>query len=185
MFKLHRETTLDFTIPGPDRRKYPRFSNPLPVEYRQVDDPTVRLGYANNICEGGMMISLAEEMAVGEGLQLKIFFVSGRNLKTVDGIEVPGRVVWSKPDTPKVGYYQIGMEFKNISPRNVESLRGFLTHFGERYSRGLRPFVQVPGFCQLLDPPYDRHYLTRRQSETKAESVWLGSGKQYLLKRCF
>jgi c-di-GMP-binding flagellar brake protein YcgR len=133
MYKLKRETTPDFMIPGLDRRKYPRFSNPLPVEYRQVDESRVRLGYANNICEGGLMISLTDQPAVGEGLQLKIFFVSGRNLRTVDAIEVTGRVVWSKPATPKVGYYQIGLKFENISPEDVESLRRFLNHFGKRY----------------------------------------------------
>jgi Tfp pilus assembly protein PilZ len=103
------------------------------IEYRQVDNSRVSIGYANNICEGGLMISLTDQPAVGEGLQLKIFFVSGRNLRTVDAIEVTGRVVWSKPATPKVGYYQIGLKFENISPEDVESLRRFLNHFGKRY----------------------------------------------------
>lgn len=133
MLKLEKEFEPDSAVTNLERRKSLRFSNALPVEYWQTDNQEIRLGFTSNISEGGLMISLAEQMEVTEKLRLKIFFISGRDLRTLDVIEVTGKVVWSEPDVDEVGYYQIGIEFENISPKDAESLRIFLTHFGGRY----------------------------------------------------
>jgi Tfp pilus assembly protein PilZ len=116
-----------------DRKKYPRFSNALPIEYRRLDSSRVSLDYTTNISEGGLMVSLAEQMAVGERLRLKIFFVSGRNLRSLDAIAVTGKVIWVNPDVGRIGHYRTGMEFEDISSKDLESLKRFLNHFGDHY----------------------------------------------------
>jgi Tfp pilus assembly protein PilZ len=114
-------------------RKSPRFSNAFPMEYRHIDSPQIRLAHNSNISEGGLLVSLPEEMEVGERLRLKITLFPDRPLNDFNALEVTGRVVWVITDVGKVGGYQTGLEFEAISPENLENLRGFLTHFGDRY----------------------------------------------------
>lgn len=130
MIRLERGIKPDFRITNLDRRKYPRFSNALPVEYWQLGNPEIRLGFTTNISKGGLMTSLTEQMEVRKKLRLKIFFISGRDLRTLDVMEVTGKVVWSRPDMDQAGYNRIGMKFENIAPREAKSLGNFLSHFG-------------------------------------------------------
>jgi c-di-GMP-binding flagellar brake protein YcgR len=116
-----------------DRRKYPRFSNALPIEYRQPDSARVRRGYTSNISEGGLVVSLTEQITVGERLRIKIFFVSGRDLRTTDAIEIIGKVTWVNSDLERIGEYRTGIEFEDITPKNLEILKRFLDHFGDHY----------------------------------------------------
>jgi len=116
-----------------ERRKFPRFSNALPIEYWQADNPRVRLGYTTNICEGGLMVSLPEGFGVGEKLRIKIFFVSSRDLISLDAIEVTAIVVWSDADGQNAGHYRNGMKFEDIAPENRDALRHFLNRFGQLY----------------------------------------------------
>jgi len=116
-----------------DRRKNPRFSNALPIEYRQSDSSRVRRGHTTNISEGGLTVSLTEQIAVGERFRLKIFFVSGRNLRTTEAIEVTGKIMWVNLDVERIGEYRTGMEFEDISSKDLESLKRFLNHFGDHY----------------------------------------------------
>lgn len=118
-----------------ERRKFPRFSNALPIEYWQIDEPQVRLGYTTNICEGGLMVSLPERFGVGEKVRIKIFFVSSRDLISLNAIEVTAMVVWSDADKQNVGHYRNGMKFEEIVPEDRETLRHFLNRFGEGYQR--------------------------------------------------
>ena len=67
----------------------------LPTEYRELDNSKVPFGYITNISEGGLMVSVTEKMRVGEKLRLKIFFISGDDLVSLDAIEVGGSVVWA------------------------------------------------------------------------------------------
>lgn len=133
MIRLGREPEPDFKITDLDRRKYPRFSNALPIEYWPAGNSKIRLGYTTNISEGGLRVSLPEQMNLGEKLRLNIYFFSDRHLTTFHTIEVTGRVVWTKTDAEKAGYECIGMEFEEISPENLDSLREFLNHFGDRF----------------------------------------------------
>jgi hypothetical protein len=116
-----------------DRRKYPRFSNALPIEYRQPDSSRIRRGYTSNISEAGLTVSLTEQIAVGERFRIKIFFVSGRDLRTTDAIEIIGKVIWVNSDLERMGEYRTGIEFEDITPKNLESLKHFLDRFGDQY----------------------------------------------------
>jgi c-di-GMP-binding flagellar brake protein YcgR len=116
-----------------ERRKYPRFSNALRIEYWQTDNLQVRLGHTTNISEDGLMASLPGRFEVGEKLGIKIFFVSSRDLISVDAIQVTASVVWANPDTENVGHHRIGMKLEEITPEGREALSHFLNHFGECY----------------------------------------------------
>ncbi len=120
-------------FPEGERRRRPRFSNALPVEYWQTDNPKIHLAKTVNICETGLMASLSEKIAVGETLRLKIFVISGRDLRTLHAIDVTAKVIWTKPDAEKIGNYQTGMQFENISLKDLQRLKNFLYILGDPY----------------------------------------------------
>ena len=133
MDKLANRISRQSETSGLERRKYPRFSNALPIEYRQADNPQARLGYTKNICEGGLMASLPDRFRVGEKLRIKIFFVSSRDLISLDSIEVMASVVWAEADKENAGHHRNGMKFEEIAPEDRDALRHFLNRFGQRY----------------------------------------------------
>jgi len=116
-----------------DKRKHFRFSNALPIEYRRIDDPKVLITKTTNICESGLMASLSERIGVDEKLLLKIFFPTGRDLRMLDAIGVIAKVIWTKPDEEKMGYYRTGMKFEDISAKDLERLKNFLYLFQNGY----------------------------------------------------
>ena len=79
------------------------------------------------------MVSLPEGFGVGEKLRIKIFFVSSRDLISLDAIEVTAIVVWSDADGQNAGHYRNGMKFEDIAPENRDALRHFLNRFGQLY----------------------------------------------------
>jgi len=78
-------------------------------------------------------VFLTEQIAVGERLRIKIFFVSGRDLRTTDTIEILGKVIWAESDLERIGEYRTGIEFEDITSKDLESLKRFLDHFGDHY----------------------------------------------------
>ena len=66
-----------------ERRKFPRFSVDLPVEYEKMGS-FVSGGRAPNISEGGLFIYFSERMEVGQHLWLKIFYTNiGSDLESI------------------------------------------------------------------------------------------------------
>ena len=86
-----KETKPRIGIVNFEKRKYPRFSIDLPIEYSQIDTPTGHSGRAANISEGGLLIYLPEKVEVGQHLKLKLFLTS---LSGFHSIEVLAEVVW-------------------------------------------------------------------------------------------
>jgi hypothetical protein len=58
-----------------EKRKYPRFNVNLPVKYSRTN-LIFRYARAVNASQGGLLVYLPEEIAVGQRLDLKIFFPS-------------------------------------------------------------------------------------------------------------
>jgi c-di-GMP-binding flagellar brake protein YcgR len=115
-------------VPDIERRKYPRFSAALPIEYGQIDTSKSNPGHTVNISEGGLMVALSEKIGVGEKLRLKISFTIGPRLHS---ISTTGKVVWWMPKREETGYYRYGLEFEDIPSQDLEKLRSFLTNFGD------------------------------------------------------
>ncbi len=119
-----------FKAPDFERRRHPRFSAALPIEYGRIDNPKNSPGHTINISKSGLMASLPERIKVGEKLRLKLFFSVDRGLNAITGT---GRIVWSNADIRKEGYCRHGLEFEDFSPQDLEKLKSFLYRFGDRY----------------------------------------------------
>ena len=67
-----------------ERRKYPRFSVDLPIEYYRMDKPAGSRGRALDINEGGLLIYFSERMETGQRGRLRPFFSIGSGLNTIE-----------------------------------------------------------------------------------------------------
>ena len=95
-----------------ERRRYPRYSISLPLEYWQTDD-ACRGGIVGNLSEGGLLIYSLHDMPVGKELNVRIFFTNGYEF---DGIRIACKIVWKDPhDETDWKGYKYGIEFVRIS----------------------------------------------------------------------
>ena len=118
-----KETKTRYGTVNFEKRKHPRFSVDLPVEYSRADLP-VEHGYAVNASEGGLLLYLPEQMETGNHLKLKLFFTVGSELNTVDTVV---EVVWVDILLRKDrGDYRTGIRFVQISSEDIERLKIFL-----------------------------------------------------------
>ncbi len=107
-----------------ERRKYPRFSIDLPIEYHAIDSHVSHTGRALNASEGGLLVYLPEKMTVGQRLALKLFFHCGVQMNI---IEMIGEVIWIDIHLEmNWGDYRTGLKLVDISPENLQRLKGFL-----------------------------------------------------------
>jgi hypothetical protein len=124
MGKEERETTPRFGAVNFERRKHPRFSVDLPVEYWKVSDGSKRHpARSTDISEGGLLLYISDQVEIGQNLKVKLFFDSGLELKT---IEAKVEVAWKDFRFEEKSDYRIGVKFTDISPEDMENLRSFL-----------------------------------------------------------
>jgi hypothetical protein len=106
-----------------EKRKHPRFSVDLPVEYSRADLSGDH-GRAMNASEGGLLLYLPEPMEIGNHLRLKLFFTMGSELNAVETLV---EVVWVDVHLDKDwGDYRTGVRFTEISTEDLGKLKGFL-----------------------------------------------------------
>ncbi len=106
-----------------EKRKYPRFSVDLPVEYSRADQSADQ-GRAMNASEGGLLLYLPELMGIGDRLRLKLFFTIGSEM---NAIETLVEVVWVDIHLEKDwGDYRTGVRFAKISTGDLGKLKSFL-----------------------------------------------------------
>ncbi len=125
MGKEEEESKPRFGTVNFERRKHPRLSVALPVEYWQSDNPKSHPGRTADIGEGWLLLYISEEIEIGQNLRVKLFFESGLKLKT---IEARVQVVWKDFCFSKDGNYRIGVRFVEISLEDMETLKNFLNH---------------------------------------------------------
>jgi len=125
MGKEEKESKPHFGTVNFERRKRPRLSVALPVEYWQGDNPTSHHGRTADIGEGWLLLYISEKMEIGQNLRVKLFLDSGPKLKT---IEAQAQIVWKDFRLRKDGYYRIGVRFVNISLEDTEKIRSFLNN---------------------------------------------------------
>lgn len=119
-----KEAKTHYGILNVERRKYPRFSVDLPVEYYRIDSTTGLAGRAYNFSEGGLLIYFQEQMEIGQRLRLRLFFSMGSKLNT---IELLVEVVWVDIHIDEGwGDYRSGVKFVDISPDDITKLKSFL-----------------------------------------------------------
>jgi len=106
------------------RRKHPRFSVDLPIEYYRIDSSVSHTGRGLNISEGGLLIYFREQMDVSQYLRLKLFLSLGSELSTIETLV---EVVWLDIHQGKDwGDYRCGVKFIDISPEDMTKLKNFL-----------------------------------------------------------
>ncbi len=124
MEKEEREAKPLFGVVNFERRKHPRFSVDLPVEYWQINNCKSRPTHTVNVSEGGLLLHLSEPMEIGQNLRLNLFIHSGADL---DSIEAVGQVVWKDIHVGKDGDYRTGVKFVDIAAENMNKLKNFLS----------------------------------------------------------
>ena len=106
-----------------EKRKHPRFTVDLPVEYSR-SDLLVEHGQAINASEGGLLLYLPEQMEMGNHLSLKLYFTIGSEL---NAIETVVEVVWVDMHLgTDWGDYRTGVRFIEISTEDIGKLKNFL-----------------------------------------------------------
>ena len=107
-----------------ERRRHPRISVDLPVEYSRVEDTAVlQNGRAANASQGGVLVYLPELVQVGHSLRLTIYF----SIPTIQKVELTAEVAWVDiPMGEKPAEYRAGLKFLEILPEDQEKLTQFL-----------------------------------------------------------
>ena len=112
-----------------EKRKYPRFSVDLPVEYSRVESSIETSARALDISESGLLIYFPEQMEIGQRLSSKLFLSLESKLNT---IEILSEVAWVEICIePAWGEYRTGVKFVNISPKDMDKLKTFLKRLSE------------------------------------------------------
>jgi len=123
MREEERQTKPHYGTVNFEKRKHPRFSVDLPVEYGRAD-VSIMKGHATNASEGGLLLYLSEQIEIGNYLRLKVFFTMGSELHTVETL---AEVVWVDIYLGEDwGDYRTGVRFVEISTEDMNKLKKFL-----------------------------------------------------------
>jgi len=106
-----------------EKRRHPRFSVDLPIEYWETNNPKSRPSRALNVSEGGLLMRLSEPLEIGQELRLNLFTGSGADL---DPLEALVQVVWKDTHLGEEGDYPSGVKFVDISWKDRDGLKNFL-----------------------------------------------------------
>jgi c-di-GMP-binding flagellar brake protein YcgR len=109
---------------GLEKRKHPRFSVELPLDYSRPDGKEVYGGIVANASEGGVLVYLPERLETGAVLKVEILYVKGLELNTIKAV---AKVVWGDLATRETwGEHQYGLEFQNIDETDFSRLVSLL-----------------------------------------------------------
>jgi c-di-GMP-binding flagellar brake protein YcgR len=112
-----------------ERRKHPRFNVDLPIEYYLINSRAGSRGRAMNVSEGGLLVYLPEEVAIGQHVQLRLYFPSGSELNAIDMV---AEVAWVDLHLEKGwGDYRSGLRFIEISSEHLSLLKKLLRNLSE------------------------------------------------------
>jgi hypothetical protein len=115
---------------GQEKRKHPRISVDLPLDYSRPHGKEVYGGIVANASEGGILVYLPERLEIGAVLKIEILFVKGLELNTIKAV---ARVVWGgNPATRESrGEHQYGMQFQYIDEEDFSRLISLLKEVGK------------------------------------------------------
>jgi hypothetical protein len=118
-----KETLSGFGTVNFERRKHPRIAVNLPVEYWKVNETRIRAGCTGDISEGGVLLHLPEQMEIGQELRLRLFVDSGLDFLSIEAL---AQVVWKDLNIKNEGGCRVGVEFLDISAKDMCNLKNFL-----------------------------------------------------------
>jgi len=112
-----------------EKRKHPRFSVELPLDYSRVDGKETFGGMVANASEGGLLVYLPERVAIGTLLKIEIFYVRGLELDTVKAV---AKVVWCDLAARESwGEHRYGLQFQYIEEKDFGRLTTLLKEVGK------------------------------------------------------
>ena len=115
-----------------ERRKHPRFSVELPLDY-SIERMERHGGIAANASKSGLLVYLPEAIFVGTLLKIDILFAKGSELNS---IRATAKVVWSDLAPREIcGEYRYGLKFESFEEGDLRKLRNLLLEVGETHSR--------------------------------------------------
>ena len=107
-----------------EKRRYPRYSVELPVDYSHVDEKETYGGIVANASEGGVLVYLPEKLPMGALLNMEIIYVNGLQLETIRAV---AKVVWADLATlESLGEHRYGLQFQSIDEANFQRLTSLL-----------------------------------------------------------
>jgi len=111
-----------------EKRKYPRFSVELPLNYSRADGEKPLGGIVANASEGGLLVYLPERIELGTFLNIEILYVRGLELDTIQAV---GKVVWCDLAARESwGEHRYGLQFQHIEQKDFTRLTTLLKEVG-------------------------------------------------------
>jgi Tfp pilus assembly protein PilZ len=107
----------------PEKRRHPRLSLHLPLEYSSPESSRLRLAYMGNICEGGLLMYTPKKMDIGQNLRVKFYYNSPSGM---DYIQAFGEVMRVEKLGAAGKDYRCGVRFSNMPPDYLKRFRKFL-----------------------------------------------------------
>jgi c-di-GMP-binding flagellar brake protein YcgR len=112
-----------------EKRKHPRFSVELPLDYSRVNGKETYGGMVANASEGGLLVYLPERIEIGSLLKIEIFYVGGLELNTIKAVV---KVVWADLAARESwGEHRYGLQFENIDEKDFNRLATLLKEVGK------------------------------------------------------
>lgn len=107
---------------GNERRKFARFDNKLPVQYKNVKELAESFigGLTKDISEGGIRFIGNDFLSLANRLLLNIVLPAPFNQ-----IKVISKVAWIRK-IPMGDQYEIGNQFLTMSSKDKKELKGYL-----------------------------------------------------------
>jgi len=111
-----------------EKRKYPRFSVELPLNYSRAEGKDTLGGMVANASEGGLLVYLPERMEIGALLKIEIFYVRGLELDTIKAV---AKIVWCDLAARESwGEHRYGLQFEYIDEKDFSRLTTLLKEAG-------------------------------------------------------
>jgi c-di-GMP-binding flagellar brake protein YcgR len=112
-----------------EKRKHPRFSVELPLDYSRVNGKETLGGMVANASEGGLLVYLPERVELGTLIKIEIFYVRGLELDTIKAV---GKVVWCDLAARESwGEHRYGLQFESIDEKDFNRLTMLLREVGK------------------------------------------------------
>jgi len=111
-----------------EKRKHPRFSVELPLNYSRAESKGTLGGMVANASEGGLLVYLPERFEMGTSLKIEIFYVRGLELDTIKAV---AKVVWCDlAARENWGEHRYGLQFQYIDQKDFGRLTTLLKEVG-------------------------------------------------------
>ena len=115
---------------GPNRRKFLRVNYPCLVMIRYSDErKEVLLTHTENLGIGGIGVVLEKKITTFSPVELELDLMD-----LEEHVKCQGKVVWNikrENANTKQSFYDTGIEFEGLSPRDSERLIKVIKHLGK------------------------------------------------------